>query len=60
MTNLNGSCPICDGGVTLPNNTEVSEIIMCSDCNNRLVVKEINEKQIALEEAPQVEEDWGE
>jgi len=60
MKNVNGHCPICDGKIVLSNDVEVSEIVMCSECRNRLVVKEIGKRDIILEEAPPVEEDWGE
>lgn len=58
--NSTSQCPICSGSVTLAVGTEVSEIITCKDCSNRLVVKKITEKHVHLEEAPEVEEDWGE
>ncbi|RJR28406.1 lysine biosynthesis protein LysW [Candidatus Microgenomates bacterium] len=54
------ACPICDGQVTIPENTEVSEILTCSECNNRVVVAAIDGDQVTLEKAPEVEEDWGE
>ncbi len=60
MSDLHGNCPICDGKVNLPQNTEVSEIITCSDCNNRLVVNGVKKGAVVLAEAPEVEEDWGE
>lgn len=57
---LKTNCPICDAQVTLPKNTEESEIISCGECHTRLVVANINAKNATLEEAPKVEEDWGE
>lgn len=54
------NCPICDAQVTLPKNTEESEIISCSDCHTKLVVAKIENKVATLQEAPKVEEDWGE
>jgi len=53
-------CPICDGLVTLPQNTEESEIINCPECRSRLVVVKIENEVATLSEAPEVEEDWGE
>lgn len=57
---LIADCPICDGQVTVPEGTEKSEILSCLDCNNKVVVKEIQGSKITLEKAPEVEEDWGE
>lgn len=54
------NCPICDGQVTLPEKTEESEIISCSECHTKLVVAKIENKAATLQEAPKVEEDWGE
>jgi len=60
MTNNKAQCPICDANVLLPVNTEVSEIVNCSDCSTRLVVEKINDSEIVLQKAPTIEEDWGE
>lgn len=59
MVNLTGSCPICDGEVTLPQDTEESEIVACGECNNQIVVKAVKGNSATLDEAPEVEEDWG-
>ena len=59
MSTLHGVCPICDGKVTVPQNTEVSEIVTCTDCNNPLVVDGVANNKVTLSEAPEVEEDWG-
>ena len=53
-------CPICGGRVKLSNNPEVSEIITCSECRNRLVIDAVNNDKVSLSEAPRIEEDWGE
>ena len=60
MADLKGQCPICDCELTLPGNTEVSEIINCTGCNNGLVVSKVDCGSVTLEKAPEVEEDWGE
>lgn len=60
MPNLQANCPICDGAINLPEDTEESEIINCPECENRVVVENINHDNVALEEAPEIEEDWGE
>ncbi len=57
---ITSNCPICDFKLTIPKNTEVSEIITCSDCHSRLVVAKLNATAVTLEQAPAVEEDWGE
>ncbi|KKR31627.1 MAG: hypothetical protein UT63_C0064G0009 [Candidatus Gottesmanbacteria bacterium GW2011_GWC2_39_8] len=57
---MNGTCPICDGTVTLSPNLEESEIINCTECKTRLVVTRIDQGKVTLGEAPKVEEDWGE
>lgn len=59
MTKLTSECPICSETISVEENTEVSEIIQCSSCNNRIVVKSKNGNNITLEEAPKIEEDWG-
>ena len=60
MNAIQASCPICDGVVILPEGTEVSEIISCGECSNKLVVDEVTGENAVLSEAPEVEEDWGE
>lgn len=60
MTKQDPICKICGATLTVPENVEVSEIITCDECHSRLVVQKIKENKIILDEAPQVEEDWGE
>lgn len=55
-----GTCPICDARVVLPENTEKSEIVSCSECKGRLHVVSISGQSAMFEEAPKIEEDWGE
>ena len=57
---MKSTCPVCDAQVTLPKNTEESEIISCAECHTKLVVAKIENKTATLSEAPKVEEDWGE
>ena len=59
MTKQNPTCNVCGASITLPENVEVSEIITCNDCHSRLVVEKIEANNVTLNEAPQVEEDWG-
>jgi len=51
-------CPECKANLTLEENTEVGEIVVCPDCGVELEVTGVN--PITLELAPEVEEDWGE
>lgn len=53
-------CPVCDAQFQSSDNLEVSEIITCLDCGSRLVVAEVSADGVSVEEAPEVEEDWGE
>lgn len=60
MNNTQAPCPICDAGVTIPAGTEESEILICAQCNNRVVVSKISADSVTLDKAPDIEEDWGE
>lgn len=51
-------CPVCDDSLTIAPDTVCDELLECSVCGSELVVVSTN--PVALEEAPQVEEDWGE
>ncbi|MFH1375936.1 MAG: lysine biosynthesis protein LysW [Patescibacteria group bacterium] len=52
-------CPKCDADLTLADDAEVGEIITCDECSAELEVKTIT-PEITLEDAPEVQEDWGE
>ncbi len=52
------SCPECEGEVTLQADVMQGEIVQCPDCGVELEVIRI--EPIALELAPEEEEDWGE
>ena len=52
------SCPECDAQVKLETDTEVGEIIVCSDCGVDLEVTALDPAAVQL--APKEEEDWGE
>jgi lysine biosynthesis protein LysW len=60
MENKKANCPICDSEIEIPAGTEESEIINCPHCNNRVLVAKITENEVFLQEAPEIEEDWGE
>jgi alpha-aminoadipate carrier protein LysW len=51
-------CPECDGEIRLPANTLKGEIVTCPDCGVELEVTSLD--PLALELAPEEEEDWGE
>jgi alpha-aminoadipate/glutamate carrier protein LysW len=51
-------CPICDAELTLDDDVVKDELLECPECGTELVVTSIN--PLAIEEAPQTEEDWGE
>ena len=52
-------CPKCDATLTLDEKIELGEIISCDECGAELEVKTIA-PQIVLDDAPAVQEDWGE
>ena len=51
-------CLECGAELELEADVEVGEIVVCPDCGVELEV--INLEPIALDLAPEVEEDWGE
>ena len=50
-------CPECFGEITVENVME-SEIVQCAECGAELEV--VSLEPLALEPAPEEEEDWGE
>jgi alpha-aminoadipate/glutamate carrier protein LysW len=58
MTASTISCPECAAEITLAENTEVGEIIVCPDCGVDLEVTALEPATIQL--APMEQEDWGE
>lgn len=52
-------CPKCDADLTIADDAEVGEIISCDECSAELEVKKL-EPEIELDDAPAVQEDWGE
>lgn len=57
---MKNTCPVCDAKITLSSNVEESEIVTCPDCQSRLVVEKNDKNDFILNQAPEVEEDWGE
>lgn len=56
----NSQCPICGSNITFNSLPEENELLTCNECNNRLITKSVVGEEIVLEEAPTIEEDWGE
>jgi alpha-aminoadipate carrier protein LysW len=51
-------CTVCEGNVTIPENSMEGELLICPDCGTELEV--VSMDPLTLEEAPEVQEDWGE
>lgn len=51
-------CPVCGGDVRLDGDIVVGELLECPDCGSELEVLKV--EPLALGEAPETEEDWGE
>ena len=51
-------CVTCGGGVALPDDVEVGEIVDCGSCGTELEVVGVGPVELA--EAPDLAEDWGE
>ena len=52
------TCLECAAELNLAADVEVGEIVVCPDCGVELEVTSVD--PITVEEAPEVEEDWGE
>ena len=57
-TNTTLDCPVCAAPVTVPDDTQAHEVLVCGDCQSELEVTSV--QPLALDLAPEVEEDWGE
>ncbi|MDR3264880.1 MAG: lysine biosynthesis protein LysW [Synergistaceae bacterium] len=51
-------CPVCDADVKVADDAMAGELLTCADCGVELEVTSLN--PLAVEEAPEVQEDWGE
>ena len=51
-------CTVCEARIDLPNDCSEGELLICGDCGTELEVVTLD--PITVEEAPQVQEDWGE
>lgn len=54
----NATCVVCEASVNLPDDCCEGELVICGDCGTELEV--ISMDPLTVEEAPQVQEDWGE
>lgn len=52
------TCPECEGALTLGDDVQTGEIVVCGDCGVDLEVIDLAPLSLAL--APQEAEDWGE
>jgi alpha-aminoadipate carrier protein LysW len=52
------TCVVCEAQVGLPDGCCEGELLICSDCGTELEVTSLD--PVEVEEAPQVQEDWGE
>ena len=57
-TTLTAACPVCEAELSLPTDAVVGEVVPCYDCGAELDVETL--EPLALIEAPEVAEDWGE
>ena len=48
----------CGAEVSLPDDVEIGEIVDCATCGTELEVIDVDPP--AVEQAPELEEDWGE
>ncbi len=51
-------CPVCDADVKVTDDAMVGELLTCGDCGVELEV--VSLEPPTVEEAPEVQEDWGE
>ncbi len=56
---IKGLCPVCEATLEIKEDTEVSELLFCPECQTLLVVEDVQERQAQLGQAPVIEEDWG-
>lgn len=56
--NASALCLVCDADVAVPADAMQNELLVCADCGAELEIVSLS--PLALELAPEVEEDWGE
>ncbi len=52
------ACPVCGAELLVPANAMKHELFPCQDCGTELEIVSLD--PVAVELAPEVEEDWGE
>ena len=55
---MKGVCPECEGEVTIADDAQTGEIVVCPDCGIELELTSLD--PVALILAPKEAEDWGE
>ncbi|HPB56138.1 MAG: Alpha-aminoadipate carrier protein LysW [Candidatus Aminicenantes bacterium ADurb.Bin508] len=50
-------CPVCESEISLPEDSRVHEVYPCPECRCEMEILSL--EPLIVEEAPQVEEDWG-
>ena len=51
-------CPVCEADVKIEPGVMLGELLNCTDCGAELEVTSLT--PLTVEEAPEVQEDWGE
>ena len=51
-------CPVCEADVNAESSVMLGELLTCVDCGTELEVTSLS--PLTVEEAPEVQEDWGE
>ena len=54
----NVKCPVCEADVKAEPGVMLGELLNCGDCGTELEVTSLD--PLAVEEAPEIQEDWGE
>jgi len=52
------ACPECEARLQIPADSLLGQVLTCPDCHVELEITGLD--PLALEPAPEVEEDWGE
>ncbi len=50
-------CPVCSADLEVVDDVIIGELLDCEDCGSELEVTELD--PVAVEVAPETEEDWG-
>lgn len=52
------SCPECEADITVQDGAVIGEIVPCPECGMEFEI--VSMDPLELDEAPEIEEDWGE